>query len=283
MPLFGAHMSIAGGLEKAVARLASVGGEALQIFTANQRQWRVKTPSPEAVARFREARRQFGDLPVASHDSYLINLASPKPEVAARSVTAFVDEIERCERLDIPFLVMHPGAHLGAGVEAGLVTLVANLDRALEAAACSSVVVLLETTAGQGTGLGADFAELARIIETSRHPGQLGVCLDTCHVTAAGYDLATPAGYERTMAEFARLIGLERLRFFHLNDSKKPVGSRVDRHEHIGKGYVGPAGFANLVNDPRFSEHPMVLETPKGEDLAEDVENLAVLRGLLAG
>jgi len=282
MPLFGAHMSVSGGLALAFDRLAQVEGEALQIFTANQRQWQPKLPDAGDISAFRARWQQAGPLPVASHDSYLINLASSSVETVEKSSAAFAAELQRCAQLGIPYLVSHPGSHLGAGIAAGIATLAANLDRAFTLAATGDqVMVLLETTAGQGTGLGASFAELAAIIGASAYAEHLGVCYDTCHTFAAGYDIRTPETYAETMAEFDRLIGLERLKFFHLNDSVKGLGSRVDRHAHIGQGTIGLEGFRNLVNDPRFAKHPMVLETPKSEDLHEDRENLAVLRGLL--
>ncbi|MDT8334165.1 MAG: deoxyribonuclease IV [Desulfurivibrionaceae bacterium] len=282
MPLFGAHMSISGGLHLAFARLARVDGEALQIFTANQRQWRVKEPTPEEVGLFKETRAAAGSPPVASHDSYLINLASPKAETEKKSLGALAGELRRCAALEIEYLIMHPGSHLGAGIEAGIERFTANLDLAVaEADSGGRVMILLEITAGQGTSLGSSFGELAGVIARSRYPQGLGVCFDTCHAFAAGYDLRTPETYRRTMAEFDAEIGLDRLRFFHLNDATKELGSRIDRHTHIGKGWIGTAGFRNLVNDPRFARHPMVLETPKSEDLHEDRENLAVLRDLL--
>ncbi len=283
MPLFGAHMSISGGLALAFDRLATVEGEALQIFTANQRQWQPKLADEQEVRLFRERRAAAGDIPVASHDSYLINLASPKTETAEKSRAALTKELRRCAALGVEYVVMHPGSHLGQGIAAGISRFTANLDRSLEASEVGNeVMVLLETTAGQGTSLGASFNELAEIIAGSAFSDQLGVCFDTCHVFAAGYDLRTPAAYEQTMAEFERVIGLERLRFFHLNDSKKELGSRVDRHDHPGRGRIGVEGFRLLVNDPRFTDHPMVLETPKSEDLHEDRENLRLLRSLLA-
>jgi deoxyribonuclease-4 len=197
-------------------------------------------------------------------------------------VTAFAEEIIRAKRLSIPYLVMHPGSHVGAGIDAGLEHLTTNLDRAFDQVKeAQTVMVLLETTAGQGTGLGASFEELAYVLEHSRYQERLGVCLDTCHVFAAGYDISSIAGYEKTLADFDKIIGLERLKFFHLNDSKKDLGSRVDRHEHIGKGKIGLAGFRLLLNDPRFANHPMVLETPKEKDLKEDIENLKLLKSLM--
>jgi deoxyribonuclease-4 len=282
MPLFGAHMSIAGGLARAFERIGRVHGEALQIFTRNQRQWSAAPLSAEEISDFNAARKGWGDLPIGAHDSYLINLATPEEKAAARAVHAFSTEIRRCTLLDIPYLIMHPGSHLGAGIESGLATLTTNLDQAIAEAANGSVTVLLETTAGQGTGLGARFAELAYVLEHSRYRAQLGVCLDTCHIFAAGYDIRTPLLYERTMREFDREIGLAHLKFVHLNDSKRELGSRVDRHEHIGRGHIGLEGFRLLVNDPRFADLPMVLETPKQKDLAEDRKNLAVLKKLLA-
>jgi len=282
MPRFGAHMSVSGGLVLAFDRLAAIEGEALQIFTANQRQWQPRPPSPAETEAFQARRRQMPGVPVASHDSYLINLASPNPETAARSITAFVEELRRCAALGVEYLIMHPGSHLGEGVAAGLRRFTANLDRAMaEADTGKQVMVLLETTAGQGTNLGATFEELAAIIAASACPQRLGVCYDTCHTFAAGYDIRTPEAYARTMAGFDRLLGLERLRFFHLNDASRGLGSRIDRHTHIGRGEITVAGFRNLVNDPRFSGHPMVLETPKSDNLHEDRENLALLWSLL--
>jgi len=275
-------MSVSGGIALAFDRLAEIDGEALQIFTANQRQWQPKTPSIAEIEAFKARRLQAPRVPVASHDSYLINLASPNPEAESKSLTAFVEELRRCAALGIEYLIMHPGSHLGQGIAAGLRRFTANLDRAMgEAGVGKQVMVLLETTAGQGTNLGTSFEELATIIAASAHPEQLGVCYDTCHTFAAGYDIRTPKAYAETMASFDRLLGLERLRFFHLNDASKGLGSRIDRHAHIGRGRITVAGFRNLINDPRFSDHPMVLETPKSEDLHEDRENLTLLRSLL--
>jgi deoxyribonuclease-4 len=283
MPLLGAHQSIAGGRHLAFARIAQVGGESLQIFTANQRQWRVSAPGEEEIARFREAWREHGKMPVAAHASYLINLAALEPEAAAKSAAALVDELHRCRLLGIRLLVIHPGSHGGAGVEAGLARVVHQLDLALEQAEVLDVDfrILLETTAGQGTSLGSRFAELGWLLGRSRYPGHLGVCIDTCHMFAAGYDLRGEEGYGRTLAELEQEVGLDRVRFVHLNDSKKGCGSRVDRHAHIGQGEIGDEGFRLLLNDPRFSHLPMVLETPKGEDLADDGENLRRLRSLM--
>ncbi|MEN8140914.1 MAG: deoxyribonuclease IV [Thermodesulfobacteriota bacterium] len=276
----GAHMSVAGGLHLAIDRIRQVDGTALQIFSRNQRQWRAKPVSLDEVAAFREAWQQWGDYPIASHASYLINLASAKEEGWHKSQGALLLEFERCAALGVPAIVLHPGSHGGAGVEQGVERVVAAVDQVL-AQAPEGVALLLETTAGQGTGLGADFAELAAIISASRFPQRLGVCLDTCHVFAAGYDISSAAGFHDTLADFDRTVGLDRLRFIHLNDSKKPLASRVDRHDHIGAGEIGLEGFRLLMNEPRLAQIPMTLETPKGEDLAEDKVNLATLRGLV--
>jgi deoxyribonuclease-4 len=278
MLLIGAHMSIAGGLHLAIARGVETGCVAIQVFTKNASQWRGKTISPAEAGAFRQAWQESSIGPVIAHDSYLINLAAPDEAMWRKSIAAFVDEMERCAALGIPELVMHPGAHLGAGEEAGLLRL-ASAFREIFAAAPAGVTVLLENTAGQGTCLGYRFEHLAAIIEQVPE-GRFGVCLDTCHAYAAGYDLATAAGYAAVFAEFDRVIGLERLRAFHVNDCKKGLGCRVDRHEHIGQGSIGEAGFAALMQDPRFAGIPKILETPKGDDGELDRMNLALLRRL---
>jgi deoxyribonuclease-4 len=282
MPLLGAHMSIEGGLHKAFERISLVKGESLQIFSKNQRQWHVPALGAAEIKQFSNAWQQWGNGPVAVHDSYLINLANPDTKKANRAVGAFADEISRTGQLGIPYLIMHPGSHVGAGCEKGLTQLTINLDRAFKQAdTATSVMVLLETTAGQGTGLGANFEELAHVINHSSYRDRLGVCFDTCHVFAAGYDISTKAGYKKTFADFDAIIGLKRLKFFHLNDSTRDLGSRVDRHAHIGKGKIGLEGFRLLMNDPLFANHPMVLETPKEKNLKEDIANLTLLRSLL--
>ncbi|NLX18076.1 MAG: deoxyribonuclease IV [Desulfobulbus sp.] len=283
MPLLGAHQSIAGGLHLAFDRIDQVGGESLQIFTANQRRWNSPQLQADEIRRFQQRWQESGNMPVASHASYLINLAAVDPKKAGKAVAAFVDELQRCQLLGIPYVVIHPGSHGGIGVGAGLEQVVTNLDSALEQTRLSapSPVVLLETTAGQGTSLGSRFEELGRILGESRFASRLGVCFDTCHVFAAGYSLAPAEDYVRTFAEFEAHIGCDHLHFFHLNDSLKPCGSRIDRHAHIGEGMIGLEGFRRLLNDPRFREHPMTLETDKGADLAEDIENLRRLRELI--
>ncbi|MFC1837453.1 deoxyribonuclease IV [Thermodesulfobacteriota bacterium] len=282
MPLLGAHMSIEGGLHKAFDRISLVNGESLQVFSKNQRQWRAPELNPPEIEEFVKAWDLWGHGPVAVHDSYLINLANPDKAKANRAVAAFAEEIMRAGQLSIPYLIMHPGSHVGSGLEKGLRQLTANLDRAFaQAEDAESVIVLLETTAGQGTGLGSTFEELAYVIGNSANTDRLGVCFDTCHAFAAGYDISTKKGFKKTFADFNEIIGIDRLQFFHLNDSKKDLSSRVDRHDHIGKGKIGLEGFRLLMNDERFTDHPMVLETPKEKDLKEDIKNLELLRSLI--
>lgn len=281
MPLLGAHMSVAGGLNRAFERIARVKGEALQIFTRNQRQWRSPELTDEAVRLFRAAWKENGRMPVAAHASYLANLATDDDELAARSVEAVADELIRAERLGAHFLVLHPGSSGNGDPVEGLDRFTRNLDKAIISSGARNVMTLMENTAGQGSGLGWRFEQLGYILSNSAYSSRLGVCLDTCHAFAAGYDIGSPDEYLRTFEEFDRLIGLDRLRFFHVNDSKREFGSRVDRHWHIGKGRIGLQGFRMLLNDPRFANHPMTLETPKGKDLAEDKANLKTLRSLL--
>lgn len=277
----GAHMSIAGGLHMAFAHIEKVGGTALQIFTRNQRQWKIPPLKQYDIDLFTVAWEQWGvDYPVAAHDSYLINLASPKTEQAEKSLIGFAEELRRIEALGVPYFVTHPGSHLGEGVDAGIERYVANLDTAIEKSGTERGMVLLETTAGQGTNLGARFEELGAMINLSRHPDRLGVCYDTCHTFAAGYDIRTPEAYTETFAAFDRHIGLDRLKFFHLNDTKHVLGSHKDRHEHIGQGGIGREGFRNLMRDERFADIPMTLETPKEPDLEDDIRNLDTLREL---
>jgi deoxyribonuclease-4 len=278
---FGAHMSISGGVAKAFARGQQVGCEAMQIFTKNERQWAAKPLLPEDVAAFRAEQARTGIGPVVVHDSYLINLAAPADELWQKSMAAFAHELERCAALAIPFLVTHPGAHTGSGEEVGLIREAAALNQIFAEGVGGDTVVLLETTAGQGTCLGNRFEHLARLFELVPHHQRMGLCVDTCHIFAAGYDIRTPETYAATFAELDRLVGLAQIRCFHLNDSQKDLGSRVDRHNHIGQGCIGIEAFRLLVNDPRFAAVPMIIETPKGDDMAEDRENLALLRSLV--
>jgi deoxyribonuclease-4 len=280
--LLGAHMSIAGGVSQAFARGQSVGCVAIQIFTKNSNQWFAKPLDPDEIARFREQQAATGIAPVIAHDSYLINLGTPDETLWRKSVDAFTEELERCEQLGIPALVTHPGSHMGSGEEAGLARIAQALNEAHARTSGYKVISVLEITAGQGDHLGYRFAHLARIRDMVKEPERIGVCFDTCHALAAGYEFRTPETYQAMWEEFDRVLGLGSLRCFHFNDSKKDLGSRVDRHEHIGKGFVGLDAFRFILNDPLFRHLPMLLETPKSEDMHEDVENLRVLRSLIA-
>jgi deoxyribonuclease-4 len=277
----GAHMSIAGGHDQSIDRAAAFAMDALQIFTKNANQWQAKPIDPVAAERFRARWAGSGMRALVAHDSYLINLASPDDALREKSRLAFRDELDRCELLGVPYLVTHPGGHMGEGVEAGLARVAEAIDRIHDERPDGTTTILLETTAGQGTALGRTFEELAGIIDRVADKGRVAVCFDTCHAFAAGYDLRDAASYETTMRAFAETIGLDRLRAFHLNDSKKGLGSRVDRHAPIGEGELGVGAFGFLLNDPRFDGLPGILETPKGDDGEEDRRNLATLRGLV--
>jgi deoxyribonuclease-4 len=283
MPLFGAHLSIAGGYHRALLAAQTYDCEAVQLFTKNSNQWQARELTDEEVTTFQDQLRQTRVRVLLAHDSYLINMASPDELLYRRSVEAFVTEMQRADRLGLTYLVTHPGAHVGSGEEAGLKRFADALDEVHHRCAHCRVRILLETTAGQGSCLGHRFEHLARILALVAEPERLGVCLDTCHVFAAGYALAPKAAYQATMREFDRLIGLGRLQAFHLNDSLKPQGSRVDRHAHIGKGCLGLEAFRLLVNDACFQDRPMILETPKEETAAGSMDaiNLQTLRGLI--
>ncbi len=281
MVLLGAHMSIAGGLDKAIERGASIGCTAIQIFTKNSNQWRCPPLREEEVKAFRALREKWGKGALFAHDSYLINLGSPDEVLYQRSLNAFQEEYDRCDTLGLDFLVMHPGAHVGSGEEGALSRITRAVTAVLAHSPKAKTEILFETTAGQGSNVGYTFGHLHRLLEGSGSPERVGVCFDTCHVFAAGYDLRTSKSYEETMKAFDREVGTNRIAAFHLNDSKKGLNCRVDRHEHIGKGAIGLEAFRMLMNDERFAKVPKVLETPKGEDLAEDVVNLTVLRRLV--
>lgn len=280
--MLGAHESTAGGIHKAFERIRAVGGEALQIFTRNQRQWNAPPLTEKEINDFRVEWELSAKMPVASHASYLINLGTSDKVKSERSISALSAELNRCGQLGIPYVVLHPGSHGGAGEETGLASVAKALDAAFAGAGAGAgdVMVLLETTAGQGTGLGSSFGELAWIMGNSACGERLGVCVDTCHIFAAGYDIRTAGAYKETMAALDEAVGLKNVRFIHLNDSKKDFGSRVDRHEHIGRGCIGIEGFRLLLNDKNLQHIPMTLETPKEKDLHEDRENLRRLREL---
>jgi deoxyribonuclease-4 len=276
--LLGAHVSVAGGLENAFARGLESNCTALQIFTKNANRWQGKPISNDDATAFQQAWQKSGIGPVIAHDAYLINLASPKQDVWEKSKAALRDELLRCAQLGITGLVMHPGAHLGTGVETG-VEMIREAFREILPETPPEVRLLLENTAGQGTYLGGDFAHLAALME-GFDEDRFGVCFDTCHAHTAGYDLSTSESYTEVMAEFNRLVGINQIKAFHLNDCLKPCGSKVDRHTHIGQGTIGRTGFACLMQDQRLAAIPMLLETPKGDDGEMDRVNLALLREL---
>jgi len=284
MPLFGAHMSVAGGLHNAVAASVVLGCETVQIFTKNANQWAGKPLRDEESRAFRRAVGEAGLRLPTAHDSYLINLAAPDDTLYRKSIDALVEEMCRAEALGLSYLVAHPGAHTGSGENAGIARIAAALEEVHTRCVGFAVRLLLENTAGQGSSLGYRFEHLAAILGGVKNADWLGVCLDTCHAFAAGYPLASAEDYAATFDAFDAAVGLARLKLIHVNDSLKPLGSRVDRHAHIGRGEIGIDAFRRLVTDPRFAALPMVLETPKEDedDNAMDPVNLAVLRGFLA-
>jgi deoxyribonuclease IV len=274
-------MSISGGVSKAFARGEIATCEAMQIFSKSERQWAAKPLPPEEVAAFKAEHARTGIGPLIVHDSYLINMAAPADELWEKSINAFAEELERCNLLGIPYIVTHPGAHTGSGEEAGLVREAIALNRLFEQGVGGTTMVLIEATAGQGSALGHRFEHIARLFELVKYPERMGVCIDTCHIFAAGYDIRDEASYAATFAEFDRIVGTQHIKAFHLNDSQKNLGSRVDRHAHIGEGFLGREAFRLVVNDPRFKELPMIIETPKEDDMADDIRNLALLRSLV--
>ena len=278
--LLGAHTSIAGGVHRAIERSCSINCSAMQIFVKNNMQWFARPFLRQEITAFLDHPQRAALSSVFAHANYLINLAAINSQFYANSLRALLEELRRADQLELPFLVLHPGAHLGAGEEPGLRKIVAALDRVLAASPQVKTRIALETTAGQGSCLGNRFEHLAYIIANVREPERLCVCLDTAHIFAAGYDLGTKAEIRRTFAEFDRIIGRDRLVAVHLNDSKTTRGSQVDRHEHIGKGQIGLEAFRFIMSHGRFRKIPKVIETPKGKDLAEDVENMKTLRDL---
>jgi len=279
--LLGAHESTAGGVDKALGLGQDVGCDTLQIFVKSPSRWASKPLAEAEIAAFRDAVAATGIWPVFAHSQYLVNLATPEEDLWRKSIDALADDLQRCEQLGLPGLVLHPGSHRGSGEEAGSARIVAALDEIHARLPGYRAQVWLEVTAGQGDHLGYTFGQLRALIDGVQQGDRLGVCFDTAHAFAAGYELRTVEGFGATWAEFDAVLGLDRLRAVHLNDSKKDLGSRVDRHDQIGKGLLGLEPFRLLVNDARFRGIPMVLETDKGPDLAEDRENLAVLRSLV--
>jgi deoxyribonuclease-4 len=290
VPRLGAHLSIAGGLPRAVDRAQASRCDALQIFTKSTGQWRARPLPPDEIEAFRARVRETGVRPVVAHNSYLINLAAADAELRARSIAALGEELDRAEVLGLDGLVMHPGSYTSGNEEEGLRLIAAGLAGLMRERPGARTMILLEHTAGQGTNLGHRFEHLAAIIERLHGSSRVGVCLDTCHLLTAGYDICSEEGYAATFRDFDRIVGLERLKVFHLNDSRKPCGSRVDRHEHIGKGCIGLEAFRRLLNDRRFAKLPMLLETPKLDTPESrrradvdpwDARNLRTLRRLL--
>jgi deoxyribonuclease-4 len=278
--LLGAHMSIAGGASMAIERARSINCTAMQMFVKNNMQWFAPPLARDEIALFTQ-HRQRSELSIFAHANYLINLATTNGQFHTNSMRSLSEELVRADQLALPFLVLHPGAHLGAGEEAGLEKIVESIDRVLSGLPKIKTRIALETTAGQGSCLGNKFEHLAYIISRVREPERLCVCLDTAHIFAAGYEISSESSVRKTFREFGRVIGLDRLVAIHLNDSKTVCGSRVDRHEHIGRGKIGLPAFRFIMGDRRFRRIPKVLETPKGKDLREDVINLKRLRRLM--
>ncbi len=281
--LLGAHMSIAGGIHLAVRRGEEVGCTAIQIFTKNATQWIGRSLTDADIRKFKSECRRTGIMAVA-HDSYLINLGSPETDLRVKSIDAFVDEMERAEGLGLPYVIMHPGAHRGAGDDAGIARVAESFNTVLKRTSGYRVRILVENTAGQGTSLGHSVEHLTRIVNEPSAPERLGICIDSCHAFVAGHDIGERRGYDGFFDLLDEKIGLDRLGALHLNDCKKGLGSRVDRHEHIGKGALGLDFFRFAMNDPRFTSVPKLLETPKelgGLDM--DPINLGILKGLVGG
>jgi deoxyribonuclease-4 len=280
--LLGAHMSIRGGVSLAIERARSIRCTAMQMFVKNNMQWFARALTREEIRAFLNHVQRSELLSVFGHANYLINLATTNPQFHANSIRALAEELVRADQLELPFLVLHPGAHLGAGEEAGLKKIADSVDEIFRKIPKVKTKIALEITAGQGSCIGHRFEHLAHIIANVREPERLRVCLDTAHLFAAGYEIGRESGVKKTFHEFDRVIGRSRLVAIHVNDSKTGQGSRVDRHEHIGKGRIGLDAFRFIMRSPRFSKIPKVLETPKGKDLAEDVINLKTLQRLAA-
>ncbi len=274
MRKLGSHVSTAGGVDTAVGRAKALDMGAFQLFTKNANQWKAKPLDPAVVERYRLALEESGISDVVAHDSYLINIASPDDTAWEKSMEALKVELDRCDTLSVPLLVSHPGAHMESGVDAGIRRVSEAINRIHAEMPAGSAVIALETTAGQGTTLGRTFEEIAAMIDGVDDKNRIAVCLDTCHVFAAGYDIRDGESYDATMRQFDDTIGLDYLKVVHLNDSMKPFGSHRDRHSHIGDGEIGEAAFGFFVNDPRLEDIPGILETPKDDDYTEDRMNL---------
>jgi len=278
--LLGAHTSTQGGVSAAITLAEKLNFTAIQIFTKNNNQWKGKVLTQNEADEFKRKLAASSIKVVVSHDSYLINLCSSKPELLEKSRDAFIDELERCEMLGIPYLNFHPGAHGGMGEEEGIKLIAESLNLAHQKTKNYKVKSMLEATAGQGTAIGYTFEHLKKIIDLVDEKERMCVCIDTAHIFAAGYDIKDKKNYNRVIKDFDEIIGLDLLKCFHMNDSKKPLASRVDRHDHIGKGFIGLEGFTNIMNDKRLLHIPKILETPKGKEQLEDLENIKTLRAL---
>ncbi|MBX2976159.1 MAG: deoxyribonuclease IV [Ignavibacteriaceae bacterium] len=279
--LLGAHTSIQGGVSAAIDLAEKLNFSAIQIFTKNNNQWKAKLLSDAEINLFKEKVSKSRIKFVVSHDSYLINLCAKDEDNLRKSREAFKDELERCELLEIPYLNFHPGSHGGNGEDYGLKLIAESINIVHAETKNFKVKSMLELTAGQGTALGYTFEHLAKIIELVENKGRMSVCIDTAHAFAAGYNIKDKDSYNKVITEFDEIIGLDKLNCFHMNDSKKDLGSRVDRHDHIGKGFIGLEGFKNIMNDSRLTHIPKILETPKGKEQLEDLENFAVLKSLI--
>ena len=279
--LLGAHTSISGGVSAAVDLAGRLGFTAMQIFTKNNNRWYSKNLGDMEIENFRNRLTNSNIKFVVAHDSYLINLCAKELEMLNKSRDSFIDEINRCELLGIPHLNFHPGAHLGSGEEEGIKLIAESINLAHSRTNGYKVTCMIETTAGQGTAIGYRFEHLRKIIDLVDDKNRVTVCIDTAHIFAAGYDIKNVTNYKQVIKDFDSIIGLDYLKCIHLNDSKKPLGSRVDRHEHIGKGYIGLEGFTNIINDKRIEQVPKILETPKGKEQLEDLNNLQTLKSLI--
>ncbi|MBN2571461.1 MAG: deoxyribonuclease IV [Ignavibacteriales bacterium] len=278
--LLGAHTSIAGGVSTAIDRANILGFNAIQIFTKNNNQWNAKPLTDIEINNFKSKLTKSNIKIIIAHSAYLINLASKWKLILRKSREALVDELTRCEQLGIPYLNFHPGSHGGKGEEEGIKLIAEAINICHEKTKAFKVKSMLETTAGQGSSIGYKFEHLRKIIELVEDKNRVAVCIDTSHIFVAGYDIRTKESYNKVMKEFDKIVGLDLLKCIHMNDSKKDFATRVDRHEHIGRGYIGIEGFRNIMNDKRLLKIPKILETPKGKEQMEDLENIKVLKGL---
>ncbi len=279
--LLGAHTSIQGGVAESIPVAEKLKFTAMQIFTKNNNRWFAKPLTEKEINLFKSRLEKSNIKFVVAHDCYLINLCAKDKEILNKSRTAFIDELERCELLGIPYLNFHPGSHGGEGEDKGIKLIAESINIAHQKTKRYKVSSMLEATAGQGTAIGFRFEQLRKIIDLVEDKKRMTVCIDTAHIFAAGYDIKNKKNYKKVIKEFDEIIGLEKLKCFHMNDSKKELGSRVDRHEHIGKGFIGKEGFRNIMNDKRFEKVPKILETPKGKECLEDLKNLKVLKSLI--